>query len=82
MKVKDIIAKIRIPKNTCYCYTSGKPLKNGMGYKVKYCPYLKWKYNKEWGLNAEYCAYLKKFLTIQGSVKDCGINDELKDGDD
>lgn len=83
MKLKNIIAKIIIPKNTCYCYTPKKPLKNGMGYRVKNCPYFKWKYNKEWGYKAEYCKYLKDFLSIQDSVKDCGINDyEIEKGDD
>lgn len=73
--LKDIIAKVRIPKNTPYCYTPIKPLKNGIEYKVKACPYLKWKYNKEIGCKEEYCTYLKDFLSIQDSVKDCGVND-------
>ena len=75
MKLRELIAKARIPKNTCYCYTPKKPLKNRMGYRVKPCPYFKWKYNKEWECRAEYCTYLKDWLFIQDSVKDCGIND-------
>lgn len=72
---KELIAKIRIPKDTPYCYTPIKPLENG-GYRVKPCPYFKIKYNSEWGCNAEYCKYIKDYLSIQDSVKDCGINDE------
>jgi hypothetical protein len=82
LTIKDLIAKIRIPKNTCYCYTPKRPLKNKPGYRVKPCPYFKFKYNEEWGEKAEYCTYLKDFLTIQDSVKDCGINDYEFDEED
>ena len=75
MKIKEIIAKTRIPKNTSYCYTPKGPLKNGMGYRVKSCPYFKWKHCKEYGDKMEYCTYLKDWLFVQDMVKDCGIND-------
>lgn len=76
--IRDKIAKLKIPKNTPYCYTPKKPLKGNIGYKVKPCPYIKYKYNVEYGEKMEYCTYLKEFLSIQDMVKDCGINDEYE----
>lgn len=75
MNLKEKWASLFIPKNTPYCYKPKKPLKNGIGYRVKPCPYFKWKYNEEYNEKMEYCTYLKDFLSIQDSVKDCGLND-------
>lgn len=79
MKLKETIAKMRIPKNTSYCYTP-KGWINGNGtipyMKIKKCPYFRKKYNKEWKCDAEYCKYIHDFLSIQDMVKDCGINDD------
>ena len=65
MKCKEKVASLFIPKNTPYCYTPKRPLKNGMGYKVKKCPFWKWKYCEEYGDFMEYCTFLKQFLDIQ-----------------
>lgn len=71
-----IIAKLIIPKNTPYCYTPIEFAENG--YKVKHCPFHKYKFNKEYNCKMEYCNYLKDFLSIQDDVKDCGINDNYE----
>lgn len=88
VKLGDIIAKIRIPKDTCYCYkylryieASEKIPYGGMNIKV--CPY--WKILKEkdkYGNNICYCKYLKlkseeydPLNLIWDMVKECGVND-------
>lgn len=57
----------RIPKDTPYC--NGCPYltyrKTDYGFKIK-------GEHKEY---QEYCRFLKRFLDVQGQVKDCGIGD-------
>lgn len=82
--IKNLIAKLVIPKNTPYCYTPKKLIKPSKkysygGYKVKRCPFHCYKFNKEYNCRMEYCKYLKDFLLIQDDVKDCCINDEIGD---
>ena len=86
-KLKKIINKILIPKNTPYCYKLRKGKRNKGswldGYKVKPCPY--WKQLKEkdeYGNNICYCKLLKQkseyqdpFNLIWDMVKECGVND-------
>lgn len=85
-KIKRLIAKFRIPKDTCYCYSLKKGKKNRkswlVGYKVKVCPYWKaLKEKDEYGNNKYYCKYLKLKDTYQGDTllwdmcKECGVND-------
>ncbi len=82
--IKDLIAKLVIPKNTPYCYTPKKQIKPSKkypygGYKVKHCPFHCYRFNKEYNCRVEYCNYLKDFLSMQDDVKDCCINDDLGD---
>lgn len=72
-KIREYIAKKRIPKNTCYCHDN----------KMKSCPYWKkLKYRDCCGKRLYYCKYLKMADTYQGNTllwdqcKECGINDE------
>ena len=67
--IKKLIAKILIPKKTLYCHYKFKYDKKRDCYCAKPCVFLKDK--NGW----EYCKLLKKELTIQDQVKDCGIND-------
>lgn len=66
-----------IPKNTQYCYGCSGMDKYGHLISYKECPYFKYrKTNFGFGgkkTNAEYCKYLKKYLSIQDQVKDCGL---------
>lgn len=81
---KKIIARLRIPKNTPYCYK----LKKGKGdcwlkgYKIKRCPYWKELDEKdEYGNSRYYCKYLNLKGEYQGDnllwdmCKECGINE-------
>ena len=89
--IKDKIAKLIIPKHTCYCYTLRKGKNNTKswlnGYKVKSCPYWKQLNKKdEYGNKICYCKYLKQeseyqdpFNLIWDMVKECGLNDEWDD---
>ena len=82
MKLKFLLDKLLVPKHTPYCYTPKNPIKPSKkypcgGYKIKRCPFWCIKYNSEWTCKAEYCKYIKDFLSIQDQVKDCGINDEF-----
>ncbi|MEI3530101.1 MAG: hypothetical protein V8Q75_03375 [Bacilli bacterium] len=81
--IKQLIAKLLIPKNTPYCYIPKKPIKPSKkypygGYKVKRCPFWCWKFDKETDCKQQYCKYIKDFLSIQDAVKDCGVNDDYE----
>lgn len=74
MKIKEIIAKKRIPKHTPYCHNN----------KMQPCPYWKQlKYKDVYGNPVYYCKYLKILDTYQGDTllwdqcKSCGINDDF-----
>lgn len=80
-RLKDFVARKRIPKDTPYCYTPKKAIKPCKkypygGFKTKVCPYFKMKYCKEYHCLLEYCTYIKSFLSVQDQVKDCGVNDD------
>lgn len=84
-KIKDAIAKIRIPKDTCYCYTPKKyvPRHNPEYYLIKLCPYWKrLKKKDKYGNAICYCKYLKQKSEeydpsnlIWDMVKECGVNE-------
>lgn len=88
-KLKDIIAKLRIPKHTCYCYSLKKGKRNRQswmdGYKIKKCPYWKaLKYKDCHDNPIYYCKYLKMADTYQREsllwdmCKECGVNDDYE----
>lgn len=68
--IRKLIAKILIPRKTLYCHHRFKFNKKKNIYCSKPCIY--WKDDGGW----EYCKYLKKELSIQDQVKDCGINED------
>lgn len=69
-KIRLFIAKLFIPKRTPYCHHRFKYIKKYGTYGAKPCRY--WTDKNCW----EYCKLLKKELTIQDQVKDCGINED------
>ena len=71
MKIKELFASIFIPKHTPYCHHRFKRTKK-YGMCAKPCIFVTEKDDME------YCKLLKKELSIQDQVKDCGINDKYK----
>ena len=69
-KLKLMIAKLFIPKDTLYCHHKFKYNKKKNCYGAKPCRY--WVCYNGW----EYCKLLHKELDIQDQVKDCGINEK------
>jgi len=67
-KLKEKWASLFIPKKSPYCHHKFK-VKRDTCY-AKPCKY--WCYKN----NLEYCKLLKKELSIQDQVKDCGINED------
>ena len=84
-KIRDIIAKIRIPKDTCYCYKPKRfvPSHHPEYYLIKPCPYWKKLKGKDsYGNAICYCKYLKQKSEqydpcnlIWDMLKECGVND-------
>ncbi len=66
-KIKEKLSSVFIPKNSSYCHHNFKVTK--FGYCAKPCIFWCCKNG------IEYCKLLKKELSIQDQVKDCGIND-------
>lgn len=74
LKIEEMIARLRIPKNTPYCHDN----------KMKPCPY--WDIYKHVDHDKEevyVCKYLKlfdeKYSLLWDQCKECGINDDFKE---
>ena len=80
MKLKEKWASLFIPKNTPYCHHRFEKNEAGNFY-ARPCKYWEIKID-EGNYPTEYCRLLKKELSIQDQVKDCGINEDYEIGDD